>query len=165
MIAHGSIIEALGRFRARIKRHTQRFIIGERAFIRSSPKGYRGGAGTWTTQDEDFAEIPKVCRAVRSRQDRAILLSVSFGSRGGSFNEGIEMHKVDGIRPRIYRPEKMLADRFKYRNKIGLDAVLEALRLHRCRKRTKVDELLKFARVCRVEKVMRPYLEAVVYCE
>jgi predicted transcriptional regulator of viral defense system len=85
-----------------------------------------------------------------------------FWFTGRSFTEGIETHKVDGIRLRVYSPEKTLADCFKYRNKIGLDTVLEALRLYRSRKRPNVDELMKFARVCRVEKVMRPYLEALL---
>ena len=88
-----------------------------------------------------------------------------FWFTGRSFTEGIETHKVDGIRLRIYSPEKTLADCFKYRNKLGLDTVLEALRLYRNRKRPNVDDLMKFARVCRVEKVMRPYLESVVYSE
>jgi predicted transcriptional regulator of viral defense system len=88
-----------------------------------------------------------------------------FWFTGRSFTEGIQNHKVDGISLRVYGPEKTLADCFKYRNKLGLDTVLEALTLYRSRKRPKVDELLKFARVCRVEKVMRPYLEAVVYSE
>ncbi len=85
-----------------------------------------------------------------------------FWFTGGSFTEGIETHKVDGIRLRVYSPEKTLADCFKYRNKLGLDTVLEALRLYRSRKRPNVDNLMKFARVCRVEKVMRPYLEALL---
>ena len=85
-----------------------------------------------------------------------------FWFTGRSFTEGIETHKVDGIRLRVYSPEKTLADCFKYRNKIGLDTVLEALRLYRSRKLPNVDELMKFARVCRVEKVMRPYLEALL---
>ena len=67
---------------------------------------------------------------------------------------------MDGIRARIYSPEKTLADCFKYRNKIGLDNALEALKLYRQRKRFKADTLVHFARICRVEKVMRPYLEA-----
>jgi predicted transcriptional regulator of viral defense system len=83
-----------------------------------------------------------------------------FWFTGGSFTEGIETHNVDGIGLRVYSPEKTLADCFKYRNKLGLDTVLEALRLYRSRKRPNVDDLVKFARVCRVEKVMRPYLEA-----
>jgi predicted transcriptional regulator of viral defense system len=86
-----------------------------------------------------------------------------FWFTGRSFTEGIQNHTVDGIRLRVYSPEKTLADCFKYRNKIGLDVVLEALRLYLSRKRPKVDDLMKFARVCRVEKVMRAYLEAVVY--
>jgi predicted transcriptional regulator of viral defense system len=85
-----------------------------------------------------------------------------FWFTGRSFTEGIETHKVDGIRLHVYSPEKTLADYFKYRNKLGLDTVLEALRLYRSRKRPNVDELMKFARVCRVEKVMRPYLEALL---
>jgi hypothetical protein len=55
-----------------------------------------------------------------------------------------------------------MADCFKYRNKIGLDVVLEALKLYRSRKRFKVDELMHYAQVCRVEKVMRPYVEALL---
>jgi predicted transcriptional regulator of viral defense system len=85
-----------------------------------------------------------------------------FWFTGRSFTEGIERHKVDGIGLRVYSPEKTLADCFKYRNKLGLDTVLEALRLYRGRRRPNVDDLMKFARICRVEKVMRPYLEALL---
>jgi predicted transcriptional regulator of viral defense system len=85
-----------------------------------------------------------------------------FWFSGRSFTEGIEIYKVDGVHLRVYSIEKTLADCFKYRNKLGLDTVLEALRLYRSRKRPKVDELLRFARVCRVEKVIRPYLEALL---
>jgi predicted transcriptional regulator of viral defense system len=85
-----------------------------------------------------------------------------FWFTGRSFTEGIETHKVDGIGLRVYSPEKTLADCFKYRNKIGLETVLESLKLYLSRKRPNVDELMKFARVCRVEKVMRPYLEALL---
>jgi len=83
-----------------------------------------------------------------------------FWFQGAAFAEGVEEHVVDGIPVRIYSPEKTLADCFKYRNKIGLDVALEALKLHRQRKRFEVDELMHFARICRMEKVMRPYLEA-----
>jgi hypothetical protein len=63
---------------------------------------------------------------------------------------------------RVYCAEKTLADIFKFRNRVGMDTVLEALRLYAERRRPKVDELLRFARVCRVERVMRPYLEAIL---
>ncbi len=83
-----------------------------------------------------------------------------FWFSGPAFEEGIEQHDVDGIPMKVYSPEKTLADCFKYRNKIGLDVALEALKFYRQRKRFKADTLVHFARICRVEKVMRPYLEA-----
>ena len=78
------------------------------------------------------------------------------------FQSGIEKHQIDGVPVRIYSPEKTLADCFKYRNKIGMDVVLEALKLYKARKKFNLTELLKYARICRVEKVMKPYLEATV---
>ena len=83
-----------------------------------------------------------------------------FWFQGDAFGAGVEDHDMDGIGVRIYSPEKTLADCFKYRNKIGIDVVLEALKLYRQRKRFQADALMRFARICRVEKVMRPYLEA-----
>ncbi|MDZ4165347.1 MAG: type IV toxin-antitoxin system AbiEi family antitoxin domain-containing protein [Smithellaceae bacterium] len=83
-----------------------------------------------------------------------------FWFSGTAFTEGIEQHDVDGIPVRVYNPEKTLADCFKYRNKIGLDVVLEALKFYRQRKRFQADDLMRYARICRVERVMRPYLEA-----
>jgi len=85
-----------------------------------------------------------------------------FWFTGKAFAEGIETHVKDEISVRVYSPEKTLADCFKYRNKIGIDTVIEALRLYRQRKPVRVDELIRFARVCRVERVMRPYLEALI---
>ncbi len=85
-----------------------------------------------------------------------------FWFTGEAFTEGIDKYKLDGVQVRIYSREKTIADCFKYRNKIGLDTAIEALKLYRERKRFKVDDLMRFARVCRVEKVMRPYLEALL---
>jgi len=85
-----------------------------------------------------------------------------FWFSGPAFEEGIENHNVDGIPIKVYSSEKTLADCFKYRNKIGLDVVLEALKFYRQRKRFNVDELMRYAKVCRVEKVMRPYVEAML---
>lgn len=75
---------------------------------------------------------------------------------------GRERKIVDGIAMYIYSPEKTVADCFKFRNRIGLDVALEALKLCLKRKRSKPDELLKYAKICRVERVMKPYLEAMV---
>ena len=83
-----------------------------------------------------------------------------FWFTGKAFTEGVETFKQDGANLKIYTPEKTLADCFKYRNKIGMDTVLEALKFYRQRKKTKIDQLLHYAQICRVERVMRPYLEA-----
>ena len=72
------------------------------------------------------------------------------------------MHALDGVSVRIYSPEKTLADCFKFRNKVGLDVALEALAKYRRRPRPQFQQVLEFARLCRVEKILRPYLEASV---
>lgn len=80
---------------------------------------------------------------------------------GKALKEGIEQHRIEGVRVTIYNPAKTVADCFKYRNKIGLDVAIEALRdCLRSRKSTR-DQLWQYAKICRVTEVMRPYLEAV----
>lgn len=73
----------------------------------------------------------------------------------------MKTHIVDGVRVRIYGPAKTVADCFKYRNKIGVDVAIEALRECWRSRRCTADELWRYAAVCRVANVMRPYLEAV----
>jgi predicted transcriptional regulator of viral defense system len=85
-----------------------------------------------------------------------------FWFTGKAFTEGIEEHEVDGVKVRIYCAEKTVADCFKYRNKLGLTTAIEALKLYRERRGLRLDELMKFAAVCRVERVMRPYLESLL---
>ena len=75
---------------------------------------------------------------------------------------GIQDHHVDGVSVRVFCAEKTLADIFKFRNRIGLDVAIEALRNFSGRQRKKWDLVLDFARLCRVERVMRPYIEAMV---
>lgn len=77
-----------------------------------------------------------------------------------SYAAGIESHMIDGASAKIYSAEKSLADSFKYRNKIGMEIALEALNLYRSRKKVQPAEILKYARICRVERVITPYLEA-----
>ena len=79
-----------------------------------------------------------------------------------AYKSGIEEHQIDGVPVKVYSPEKTLVDCFKFRNKIGMDVVLETLKLYKTRKKFNLGELLRNARICRVEKVMRPYLEATV---
>ena len=79
-----------------------------------------------------------------------------------AFTAGVDTHKLDGVDIHIYSPEKTLADCFKFRNKIGLDTAVEAVRFYRERRSVNVDALMRYAAICRVEKVMRPYLEAIL---
>ena len=81
---------------------------------------------------------------------------------GEAFTAGVETHRVDNTPIQVYSAEKTLADCFKYRNKIGMDTVLEALTLYRDQRKPRPKKLIEYARVCRVEKVMRPYLEAIL---
>ena len=77
-----------------------------------------------------------------------------------AFSHGVETHEFDGVRVRIYSPEKSIADAFKYRNKLGVDVAVQALRIWRGRRGIRMNSLLESARACRVERVIRPYLEA-----
>jgi predicted transcriptional regulator of viral defense system len=83
-----------------------------------------------------------------------------FGPR--AFGEGVETHNLDGVPVRIYAREKTLADCFQHRNAVGIDTVVEALRRYREQGRVDVEAILRYARTCRVEKVIRPYLEAIL---
>ena len=80
---------------------------------------------------------------------------------GPALTEGVEVHEVEGVPVRVTSTAKTLADCFNFRNKVGLDVALEALREYR-RQRRSLDDLHRLARVCRVERVMRPYLEAML---
>ncbi len=80
---------------------------------------------------------------------------------GQALSEGAEKRVLEGVPVRIYCVAKTVADCFKYRNKIGLDVALEALRECRRARKCSADELWRFAQICRVGNVMRPYLEAI----
>lgn len=78
---------------------------------------------------------------------------------GEAYAQGVETFERDGVKLRVYGIAKTVADCFKHRNKIGLDVALEALKeVHAGRKAT-ADDLWRYARICRVSNVMRPYLE------
>lgn len=78
-----------------------------------------------------------------------------------SFDKGLETQRVGGMPVRIYSAARSVVDCFKFRNKLGLDVALEALRLARQRKRVQNREMLHYARLLRVEKPMSPYLQAI----
>jgi predicted transcriptional regulator of viral defense system len=80
---------------------------------------------------------------------------------GDAYSAGIEEVERDGVRLRVYSVAKTVADCFKHRNKIGLDVALEALKDARARNKASIDDIWRFAKICRVANVMRPYLESV----
>lgn len=80
---------------------------------------------------------------------------------GESYSEGIEVIERDRVPLRVYSVAKTVADCFKHRNKIGLDVALEALRDARAQRKASADDLWRYAGICRVANVMRPYLEAI----
>lgn len=79
---------------------------------------------------------------------------------GEALTFGVEIRELEGVPVKITSREKTVADCFKYRNKIGLDVALEALREYLRSKKRSVDDLVRAARVCRVARVMQPYLES-----
>lgn len=79
---------------------------------------------------------------------------------GPAFFEGIEEHKIEGVTVRIYNPAKTVADCFKFRNRIGLEAAIEAARECLNERKATSDQIYHYAKICRVWNVMKPYLEA-----
>jgi predicted transcriptional regulator of viral defense system len=78
-----------------------------------------------------------------------------------TFQEGLETYRIGEMSLKVYSPARTVVDCFKFRNKLGLDVALEALRLARQRKRVQNQELLRYARLLRVERLMSPYLQAI----
>lgn len=110
-----------------------------------------------TTQIPHAVHVALPPNAERPTLDFPPLRTYRFSS--ASYAAGVETHELDGVAVHIYSPEKTLADCFKFRNAVGMDTVVEALRLYRERGNTRVNELLRYASACRVEKTMKPYLE------
>lgn len=99
-------------------------------------------------------------KAWQPQVDRPRMRFVRFS--GPAFESGVEEHRIEGVLVKVYCPAKTVADCFKYRNKIGLDVAMEALRDCRSQRKCTNDELWQYAKVCRVAKVMKPYLEAIL---
>jgi predicted transcriptional regulator of viral defense system len=96
----------------------------------------------------------------KARKPRTSLPVTIFRFSGEALTEGIEKHTVEGVDLRVYNPAKTVADCFKYRNKVGIDVAIEAL--SDCIKQRKAsrDEIWRYAQICRVANVIRPYMEA-----
>lgn len=112
-----------------------------------------------TTQSPSEVWLAVENKAWRPRVDSVPARLVYMS--GEAFTAGVETHQIDGVAVQVYSAAKTVADCFKFRNKIGIDVAIEALRDYLRRYRGGADELWKYAKVCRVARVMRPYLEAV----
>lgn len=111
-----------------------------------------------TTQSPYEIWVSIDVKARKPRIDSPRIHFVRFS--GAALTHGIEKIKIEGVPVQITSPAKTVADCFKYRNKIGVDIAIEALKDYR-RARKSMGELWKAAQICRVAVVMRPYMEAV----
>lgn len=111
-----------------------------------------------TTQSPSEVWVAIANKARAPKMDYPPLRIVRFS--GDALTEGVEERRVDGVTVQVTSVAKTVADCFKYRNKIGLEVALEALRESWNARRVKMDDLWRCAQVCRVANVMRPYLEA-----
>lgn len=111
-----------------------------------------------TTQSpfEVWLAIPNKARS--PKMDYPALRIMRFS--GAALTHGVEDHVVDGVSVRVTSVARTVADCFKFRNKIGLDVALEALQEAWRAKRVSMDELWRYATLCRVANVMRPYMES-----
>ena len=75
------------------------------------------------------------------------------------YSAGIEQHEIEGVQVKIYSAAKTVADCFRMRSKVGNDTAVEALRDGWRERKFTLDELMHFAKLNRVERVMRPYIE------
>ncbi len=112
-----------------------------------------------TTQSPAEVWIALPEKARKPRMDYPRLRVARFS--GSALTQGIERHRVEGVEIRVYSAAKTVADCFKYRNKLGIDVAVEALRDFSRRDRGGATELARFARICRVARVMQPYLDAI----
>jgi predicted transcriptional regulator of viral defense system len=112
-----------------------------------------------TTQLPSALWIALPAKARRPRLEHVRLRVARFS--GPALTEGIEQHRVEGTVVRVYSAAKTVADCFKYRNKIGVDIAVEALRDYARKHRGGADALARFARICRVSRVMQPYLDSI----
>jgi predicted transcriptional regulator of viral defense system len=111
-------------------------------------------------------QIPHKVYIAIERSTRAPLLEYPplavYRFSGNAYHEGIELHIIDDMEIKIYSAEKTLADCFKFRNQIGMDVALEALKLYRSRKKLNMKLITYYADICRVSNVMRPYIESLI---
>lgn len=182
-IARTGDLERAGISRTQIRR------LVERRLIERVGRGLYGAAGAALTERQHFAEAARrvpggvICllsalrfhrlttqnpfevwmaidrKAWRPRIEQLPLRFVYLS--GATIREGVEEHDVGGVPVRVFSAAKTVADCFKFRNKIGTDVAVEALRDYRRVNPKQLESVWRFAEVDRVTRVIRPYLEAV----
>ncbi len=113
-----------------------------------------------TTQNPSDIWLAVGHRARTPRVPELPLRIVRFSGR--ALTAGVDVHQIDGASVRVYDAAKTVADCFKFRNKIGIDVAIEALRDYLRRRSRSIDTLWRYAEIDRVRAVMQPYLEAIV---
>ncbi len=112
------------------------------------------------------AEIPREVQIALPRGTRTPTIDHPpirvFRFTGEALTAGVMEVDLDGVAARVYDPSKAVVDCFRFRNKLGMEVVLDALSRWRDRRIGKPADLLHYARLCRVERVMLPYLEAML---
>ncbi|MEQ1438441.1 type IV toxin-antitoxin system AbiEi family antitoxin domain-containing protein [Fontimonas sp. SYSU GA230001] len=110
--------------------------------------------------DMDEIHVAIERRAAKPRVDFPDIRVARLG--GAAFTEGIETHQLENVKVPIYSLEKTLADLFKFRNKIGPHIAVDALRSALAEREINLRKLWHYARLCRVERVMKPYVDALL---
>jgi len=113
-----------------------------------------------TTQIPHFVYVAIPTKSRRSNLDYPPIRYFYYSEN--VYNTGYETVLIEGYPVKIYNIEKTLADCIKFRNKIGMDVVIEALKMYWQRKETKIDKLYEYAKVNRVEKILQPIMETIV---
>lgn len=111
-------------------------------------------------------QLPRSVWVAIGQKDRAPAIDyppvrvVRFG--GQALTRGVETHAIDSVPVRIFDPAKSIVDCFRFRNTVGLDVALEALRMGWRSRKAKPDDIAKYAQQLRIWSVVRPYLESIV---
>jgi predicted transcriptional regulator of viral defense system len=113
------------------------------------------GIGT-QNPSEIWMAIPRKTRPPKI--DSSPVKIVKFSGEG--YRNGIEKHIIENNEIKIYNIPKTIADCFKYRNKLGMDVAIEALKDVMLNKQATVDEIIKYSEICRVRKIITPYMES-----
>ncbi|MDP1608126.1 MAG: type IV toxin-antitoxin system AbiEi family antitoxin domain-containing protein [Chlamydiales bacterium] len=113
-----------------------------------------------TTQIPHFVYVAIPTKARPSRLEYPPLRYFRYSEK--VYRSGVETILIGGYPVKIYNIEKTLADCVKFRNKIGMDVVIEALKMYWQRKGAQIDKLYEYAKINRVEKILQPIMETIV---